>query len=640
MDQPTAQTIIQDSVSDNQQSNVHNQVTVGEKRIQIGSRHGSLVHFSHAGEKPCLQRKASPSRILPQNFTGLLGRRSEVERALAALSTAHSVEFYGPGGVGKTSLLRHLTHHPLAQNFPDGLLYLNAGNQLPGDLLQSIFEAFFEYSAAYKPNLAEIRRALQEIRALVVLDNVKLERQYLESLLDCAPKSSFLLVTEERLLWGACEALPLQGLPEKQALELLTRALERPLEAAEISSAKKVCHRLGGYPLYLLQAATLVRDQNRTLVELASLVDKRALDTVLAEACLEATSPAERRVLAVIGTLGGAPLHERHLSQLALLPNVQPLLDRLLQCGLILVDNHEYTLASGIQALFEARGVLERWRVWAMDYFRSWVAERPHQSQEIISQAGGLIYLVEWALDAGESRRALRLARAMEGALIAGCRWDAWNRVLYSALEASLALDDMPAKAWALHQLGTRALCLGEDGVARRHLILAYLLRQALGDWNGSAVTRHNLDTLTPPEANLVEEQTAPLPSERKKSVSGSLKSILIMTLLVALGTTGLIAAALKPSILMGKSNFFDIHTYTQNQIVPIQLNFGQKLGQRQDASFKLITPVLDKMAPSPTSKPFITPTSPEFGRQDLTHSGSALNPALEKENSTSRSKR
>jgi hypothetical protein len=112
------------------------------------------------------------------------------------------------------------------------------------------------------------------------------------------------------------------------------------------------------------------------------------------------------------------------------------------------------------------------------------------------------------------------------------------------------------------------------------------------------------------------------------------------MTLLVALGTTGLIAAALKPSILMGKSNFFDIHTYTQNQIVPIQLNFGQKLGQRQDASFKLITPVLDKMAPSPTSKPFITPTSPEFGRQDLTHSGSALNPALEKENSTSRGKR
>jgi hypothetical protein len=631
MDQTTAQTIIRGSVSDNKQKNVHNQVTVGEKTIQIGSRHGSIVHFSHAGEKPFLQRKASPSRILPQHFTALLDRRVEADRALAALSAARSVEFYGPDGVGKTSLLRHISHHPLAQNFSDGLVYLNAGDQLPGDLLQSIFEAFFEFDAAYKPSPAEIRYALQEIRALVVLDNVKLERQYLESLLDCAPKSSFLLASEERHLWGACETSPLQGLPEKQALNLLTCALERPLEAAEISAAKKVCHRLGGYPLYLLQAAALVRDQNRTLVELASLVDKRAIDTVLAEACLEATSPAERRVLAVIGTLGGAPLHERHLPQLAQIPNVQPLLDRLLERGLILVDNHEYTLASGLQALFEARGVLERWRVWAMDYFRSWVAERPHQSQEIISQAEGLTYLVEWALDAGEPRRALRLARAIQGALIAGCRWDAWNRVLYSALEASLALDDMPAKAWALHQLGTRALCLGEEGVARRHLILAYLLRQALGDWNGSAVTRHNLDTLMPPHANLAEEQTAPLPSQRNKPVSSSLKSILIIILLVALGTAGLIAAALKPSILMGTLNSFDIHTNTQHQTVPIHLNFDKEPGQLQGASFKFITPVSDEMASPLTSKPLVTPTNTEFSRQDGTHSGNALHPALGK---------
>jgi len=555
MDQTLTQLDVQDSRIAGIEVKVRAQVIMGDKNLQLGSVHGGILNLIGSGERLRMRPKAVPVFVLPQPLTGLLDRTGTVELAMSALMASQPVEFYGPGGVGKTSLMRFLAHHTMTQNFPDGVVYLYAGNTSPGDLLQSIFEAFYEFDVPYKPSQSEIRQSLHSIRALILLDDFHLEHQYVESLLESAPESSFVLASEERHLWGKSPALPLQGLPEKQALDLLVRELGRPLQASERETAKKMCHRLGGYPLYLIQAVTLVRQQKRTLIELASLIDARSLDTGLAEAFLETTSPSERRVLTAIGTLGGAALHKRHLPQLSQIPNVEPVIQRLLRQGLILPQDQGYILTAGLQSLFELRGVLERWRVWALDYFRSWAKENQDQTHEIVLQAEGLIFLVEWALDAGEPRRALRLSRAMEGALAAGCRWDAWNQVLYNALQAAQTLQDLPAKAWALHQIGTRALCLGEQAVARRQLIRAFLLRQSLGDWAGSAITRHNLELLAPSDSSS-EIPAAVSIAEKKPSASGSLKSILLMALLVILGALGLIAAVLNPSAWIGISNF------------------------------------------------------------------------------------
>jgi hypothetical protein len=57
-------------------------------------------------------------------------------------------------------------------------------------------------------------------------------------------------------------------------------------------------------------------------------------------------------------------------------------------------------------------------------------------------------------------------------------------------------LEDRAAEAWCLHQSGTRALCLENSPRARAYLIEALRLRESLGDEEGAAVTRHNLDLL------------------------------------------------------------------------------------------------------------------------------------------------
>ena len=93
----------------------------------------------------------------------------------------------------------------------------------------------------------------------------------------------------------------------------------------------------------------------------------------------------------------------------------------------------------------------------------------------------------------------MRLGRALAGALALGGRWSAWAQVLQWVLQAAEALGDRDVKAWALHQLGTRALCLGDGDSARTSLIQALRLRQTLGDRAGAHTTRNNLELVVGP---------------------------------------------------------------------------------------------------------------------------------------------
>jgi hypothetical protein len=64
------------------------------------------------------------------------------------------------------------------------------------------------------------------------------------------------------------------------------------------------------------------------------------------------------------------------------------------------------------------------------------------------------------------------------------------------ALTAARALEEPAAEAWALHQQGSRAMCLGDRVLALDALEHALELRERLGDAEGAATTRHNLAQL------------------------------------------------------------------------------------------------------------------------------------------------
>ena len=185
----------------------------------------------------------------------------ELAAAVSALDAGLPVEVSGEPGIGKTAVLRQLAHQSPAVSFVDGLVYVSARHQLSADLLQLLFDAFYESDTICKPTDAEIRWGLHEKRALILLDDVALTEHELERVLDIAPRSAFAVVTRERRLLGEARSLPLTGLPAEDALALLVREIERPLEEPERPAAADLCAAVGGHPLRILQAAALIRER-------------------------------------------------------------------------------------------------------------------------------------------------------------------------------------------------------------------------------------------------------------------------------------------------------------------------------------------------------------------------------------------
>ena len=87
----------------------------------------------------------------------------------------------------------------------------------------------------------------------------------------------------------------------------------------------------------------------------------------------------------------------------------------------------------------------------------------------------------------------------LEGALVTGARWGAWAISLERCLAAAKALGDRSAEAWALHEIGTRALCVGDPGTARTLLSQAVALRESIDDIPAAAASRQNLALVLAP---------------------------------------------------------------------------------------------------------------------------------------------
>lgn len=71
--------------------------------------------------------------------------------------------------------------------------------------------------------------------------------------------------------------------------------------------------------------------------------------------------------------------------------------------------------------------------------------------------------------------------------------------MLTAVLRAARDAGNGGAVAWALHQLGTRAYCLGDVTGAVEALEEALRIRERLGEDAGAAATRHNLEFIAAP---------------------------------------------------------------------------------------------------------------------------------------------
>lgn len=496
--QPEAARVVQADIS----GEVSGQVAVGNYNLQIGSVHGGVVNINLPNQRPRLRPRATPVLILPRRVAGLLDRVDEVGAAEMALTNNLPVEFSAQGGLGKTTLLRLLARHSLTEVFPDGVIYLSARDQRPGDLLHSIFDALYEYDVPYKPREGGIRYALQDKRALILLDDVELSREEVEGLFDAAQNCTFLLASPDRKLWGEGRTIFLPGLPLAEARTLLERELGRKLNEAEVEAARELWERLTGSPLALIQAAALARERDFPLESLVAEVQEEEPKKKVVGRILAFLTGPERKIVAAIGALDGAALKARHIHDLTQVENSETLLDGLQKQGIIQASGSGYRLAGFVPVLIEQAWDMGQWREQALSFFRTWATGFRKAPLKVLEEADAIIHLNEWARDSGRWEDSLELVKLVEGSLAISGRWEAWEATLQHALQAAQSLGDLAEKAWALHQLGTRLLCLGDKEAARSLLIQALRLRTTLGDRAGAAVTRHNLNLLFAPGGN------------------------------------------------------------------------------------------------------------------------------------------
>ena len=371
-----------------------------------------------------------------------------------------------------------------------------------------IFEAFYESDEFCKPTEAEIRRGLQQKQALILLDDVHLTQAEMEQVLDIAPRSAFVVATRERCLWGEVRSLTLKGLPADDAVLLLEREIEHSLDDAERSAATICAWRLEGIHF----------ESCRPLRSSASGVcrptggQRTITPEILVTELMATIDEKQRRALMALTALPGVPLHAQHISGLAEVTDIEPSLLTLVHRGLV-VSSHR-----GINSLTVSADRLRRtedpkpWVNRAITYFTAWAERHRRHADSLLEESEALLHVQQHAVDTRRWGEVLTLGRLLEEALVVARDGAPGRSNLERCLAAAKAFGDRSAEAWALHQIGTRAVCLGEPGTARASLSQAMKLREALGDEAAATASRRNLSFVLPPVSTSTERPITSLP--------------------------------------------------------------------------------------------------------------------------------
>ncbi|MGH3679494.1 MAG: AfsR/SARP family transcriptional regulator [Natronosporangium sp.] len=220
---------------------------------------------------PVAARAPGPIHDLPAEPGRFVGRAAElgsvrnllVPPDRAARRRPPVVVLYGPGGTGKSALAVRVAHE-LADQFPDGQLYVDLCGSTPGmravppvEVLGRFLRRLGVHPSEVPSEAAEaaalFRGLTADRRLLLVLDNA-VDRSQLAGLLPGTPNCAVLVTSRHPLpTLDADGRLRVEALPEADALALL--ALLTGRQSAEPEAAKEIVSLCGGLPLALRVAA-------------------------------------------------------------------------------------------------------------------------------------------------------------------------------------------------------------------------------------------------------------------------------------------------------------------------------------------------------------------------------------------------
>jgi hypothetical protein len=466
--------------------------------LKLGPEQGALLERLARAQRPQKRQRPRPLRSVPKPYADIVDRDAEATAIVDAVRELRAVNVYGEPGVGKTYVLLQALQRGADKPLRDGAVYLFAHGQLE-DVMQGLFEEFYDCEPPFKPSDSQIRRDLDSVRALVVLDGLELRRDAAQQLPLAMPCCCVVIASRERSLWEGAP-LALRGLGVTDAVTVVEQELGRPLAPDERDPAQRICEVLLGHPLRIREAVAAVLASGSTLAD----IERRLTDAPDAVASLAATKlsqarDAERQLIAALAVFGDASVGNEHLRSIADVSGFDQVVSDAVARRDIRSHSPRYTLSATLARSAELPR-LDAYGDRALRLFVEWAEELRGDPAAQLQEGPALLALLRWAAKNKRPREAIRLGRVIDTAFAAGRRWGAWREVLETVLAASRQGGERSSEAWALHQLGTRAFCRGEVEAGVEMLRQALHLRRELGDDAGAIVTYHNLGVALRPE--------------------------------------------------------------------------------------------------------------------------------------------
>lgn len=501
-------------------------------------------------------RRRRPIFVLPAQPPPIFDRTAELETLRQSVLAQHVVDLYGLDGVGKSTLAATLVHELDLNQFPDGAVFIS-GRLRCEDLLQALFDSFFESDVAVKITPQHSQSYLRGLRVLVILDDVGMGPKQIDPVLDALYEAGVLIIGPERTAIGRGRGIPVKGLPRQEAVSLFGNALGRTPSSNELSAINELCGLLNDMPLSISSVAALASQSEQSLESLLTDLEGRkqwaspgadpSIGPALEQSVLFLDTP-ERQLLTLVAAFAGPCASSEAIRSLMSLPDgafheqVQKL-QRLRLLHVIEPGRRPDVLASSGTAgprLALATAFHPAVRTWLVeDAVRmevvGYFATRISQGDRLPgAELPGLLGAIEDCARNGWLDHLLPMVHAADRVLAELCWWAEWQHVLDLTRRAAQAGADRELEAWATHQLGSVSGALGDFERAFHLLRTALNMREALGNQAGAALTAHNLELLEllapapapgvvvePSPSDAREEATAepaPAPSESGSS--------------------------------------------------------------------------------------------------------------------------
>ena len=259
-------------------------------KIKIGDITGSGTTNVAAGNITQIFKTKTPRRI-PRMIESppplFVGRESDVNAVLAMLKLEAGAgeagviaAVRGMGGVGKSTLVRVVAHHPaIRAALPGGVLKVMLGNkqELVPDLVEWGRQLGLDLTGLSKPESCKVAllSALSNKKLLLIIDDVwKIDQAawFLVGGPGCRTLITTRLLNVAIELAGANVHL-LQTLSDADSIELLTKLSPQALQE-NAQAAPQLASRLGGLPLALCLAGGMIEKEQQSFAEISQSLQK------------------------------------------------------------------------------------------------------------------------------------------------------------------------------------------------------------------------------------------------------------------------------------------------------------------------------------------------------------------------------